>query len=255
MIRILVTPELMALFRQYRLLTARSRERWKEGDIIVVDPEARIEKYGNVIQGGVLPAALGAFSYSHSSFSTEMEIGRYCSISWGVQVITGNHPMGWATTSPITHNPHDIPGLGAYLKESGETTFELIPYGIPRNPAILGSDVWIGMQVLVKRGVKIGHGAIVGAGSVVTKDVPPYAIVGGAPASTIRYRFPDALIERLLRSEWWRYGPEKLQPLDMREPGAFLDRLQAAIENGLQPLVLPVLTGKEVIAAGKRPAR
>jgi acetyltransferase-like isoleucine patch superfamily enzyme len=254
MIRTVVTPELMALLRRYRLLTARTGERWKEGDVIALDPGCRIEKYGNVIKGGSLPLALGAFSYSHSPFSLEMEIGRYCSISWGVQTITGDHPIGWATTSPITHYPKDIPSLAVYLRESGETGFRLHRYGIPPNPVVLGSDVWIGMEVLIKRGVKIGHGAIVGAGSVVTKDVPPYAIVGGAPARIIRYRFADPLIERLLRSEWWLYGPEKLQPLDMREPVPFLEGLEAAKEAGLQPLTLPVLTGSEIVTAGETPA-
>lgn len=246
-----VTTELLELFRNHRVMTAPTGERWKEGDTIMLDPESRLEQYSHILTGDIVPFEIGGFSYSHSNLSPDIRVGRFCSLSWGVQIIAVDHPMEWTTTSPITHQPQDIPGLAAYLMDMDEQTYQLHRLGHPRNPAVLGHDVWIGMQVLIKRGVKIGHGAVVGAGSVVTKDVPPYAIVGGAPARIIRYRFPELLIERLLQSQWWNYGPEKLQSLDMRAPERFLDALDAAIVDGLLPMALSMLTGKEIMAAGK----
>lgn len=75
---------------------------------------------------------------------------------------------------------------------------------------IIGSDVWIGSRAIVMDGVTIGDGAIVAAGSVVTKDVPPFAIVGGAPAKLIRYRFSNEMIKRLLEIKWWNLPDEKI---------------------------------------------
>ena len=99
----------------------------------------------------------------------------------------------------------------------------------------MGHDVWIGAGVKFRGGVTVGTGAIVAAGSVVTKDVPPYAIVGGVPAKLIRWRFPEAERERLLASEWWRYNVTGLN-LDFCNPMHALDQLGELIGNGsLQP--------------------
>lgn len=247
-----ITPALFGLFQKFRLSTAAKGTRWEVGQAIALDAETQIEKYAQVIAGQRLPQALGAFSYSHSPLHTALRIGRYCSLSWGVDVIEGDHPMDWVTTSPVTHAPGDIRGLSVYLNDIGAQEYQLLPYGPSAAPVTLGHDVWIGMKVLIKRGVRIGHGAIVGAGSLVTRDVPPYAVVAGTPARILRYRFTDPLIERLLSAEWWRYGPDKIQPLDPRAPEAFLDRLEEAVADGLEPLILPVLAGSDIIAAGER---
>lgn len=69
----------------------------------------------------------------------------------------------------------------------------------------IGNDVWIGQRAMVMGGVRIGNGAVVGAGAVVTKDVPPYTIVGGVPAKIIRYRFSDKVVKKLQSSKWWDY--------------------------------------------------
>ncbi|MBW8745274.1 MAG: CatB-related O-acetyltransferase [Sphingomonas sp.] len=246
-----VTEHLLGLLRKHRISTAKTGERWKIGDVIMIHPDAELENYGQAITGMILPRSLGAFSYSHSPFNPEMAIGRYCSFSWGVELIAGDHPIDWVTTSPVTHNPQDIRGLPLYLNDIGAKEYRLEPYDLGDRPIQVGHDVWVGMRVLIKRGVTIGHGAIVAAGSLVTRDVPPYAIVAGTPARILRFRFPEPLIQRLIASEWWRYGPEKLQPLNPRDPDQFLDRLEEAVAAGLQPLTLPILTGQEIMAAGE----
>lgn len=97
----------------------------------------------------------------------------------------------------------------------------------------IGNDVWIGRNALIMRGVQIGDGAIVGAGSVVTKDVEPYAIVAGNPARIIRKRFPEKIIDKLLELQWWKYGPGFVNDDSFRNPDIdFLLRLEEKIRNG-----------------------
>lgn len=246
-----ITDELLGLFRTHRLSTAKAGERWKVGNVIRLHSDAVIENYGHVIAGNTLPLALGAFSYSHSPFHREMAVGRHCSFSWGLELIEGDHPLDWVTTAPFTHNPQDTRGLALYLNDVGVKEYQLQPYDIGHRPVQFGHDVWVGMRTLIKRGISIGHGAVVAAGALVTRDVPPYAIVAGTPARILRFRFEDAVIARLLKSEWWQYGPDKLQPLDPSDPERFLDRLDEAVATGLAPLLLPVLTGAQIIAAGE----
>jgi acetyltransferase-like isoleucine patch superfamily enzyme len=75
----------------------------------------------------------------------------------------------------------------------------------------IGNDVWIGTSAIILSGVKIGHGAVVAAGSIVTKSVPPYAIVGGNPAKIIKYRLSEEKIEELLEMKWWDWSEEKIK--------------------------------------------
>ena len=84
---------------------------------------------------------------------------------------------------------------------------------------VIGNDVWIGYEAVIMAGVTIGDGAIIGTRAVVTKDVPPYTIVGGVPAKLIRKRFPDDVIERLLSLKWWDLPPETVSKIikDMQE--------------------------------------
>jgi len=111
-------------------------------------------------------------------------IGRYCSISINANVGSTRHNMEWLSTGRLPPSTAAQPPVAA-------------PF------TIVGHDVWIGAGATVIGGVKIGHGACIGAGSVVTRDVAPYAIVAGSPARLIRYRFPEEVVESLLTSKWW----------------------------------------------------
>src|SRR5699024_1473398 len=105
-----------------------------------------------------------------------------------------------------------------------------------REPAPrIGNDVWLGSHVAVLRGVTIGDGAIVASGAVVTKDVPAYAIVGGVPASLIRYRFDEQTIERLQELRWWRFTPDQLDGVPFDDIHAAIEVIEKRVADGMEP--------------------
>lgn len=140
--------------------------------------------------------------YSYVGYDCEIhncEIGAFCSIANGLIVGGAEHPMDWLSTSPVFHNVGG--GTGKHLSH--------LPVPDVKRTTI-GNDVWIGSRVIIMQGLNIGTGAIIGAGSVVTKDVPDYAVVAGVPAKVIKYRFDENTIERLLKSEWWTLKDEEI---------------------------------------------
>lgn len=145
------------------------------------------------------------------------EIGSFTSIANGVVIGGGMHPMDWVGMSPVFYKGRD--SVKAKFSE-----FEREPV----KPTFIGHDVWIGRNSLIKQGVSIGTGAVIGMGSVVTKDVPPYAIFAGNPAKLIRYRFNNDIVQRLLESKWWELDEKILSQVasDIREPEAFLNSLK-----------------------------
>ena len=144
-------------------------------------------------------------------------IGSFVSIGNGVQLGNGEHPTDFLTTSPYLY--FDFLGF----KSSDMPTHN--EYTVQK-PITIGSDAWIGDGAYVMNGVTIGIGAIVGARSVVTKDVPPYAIAVGAPAKIIRYRFDPDTIARLLASEWWNLPDDTIRKIPYDSPQQALDFLQ-----------------------------
>ena len=157
---------------------------------------------------------VGDFTYyDHPERATEFEndavlyafgperlvIGRYCAIGAGVRFLMGgaNH----ADLGPSTY-PFGIFG-GAWAD-----TMDLVMSAPSRGDTVVGNDVWLGYGALVLPGVTIGHGAVVAAASVVSADVPPYAVVAGNPARVVRRRYDDADVERLLDAAWWDWPVE-----------------------------------------------
>lgn len=159
-------------------------------------------------------------------------IGRYSTIAWGVRWPGFCHPIDRITTSSMTYH-------AGYFGDGPE------PAGIPaQNGVTIENDVFVGEYAYIKEGVTLHTGCVVAPCSVVTRDVPPYAIVGGNPARIIRYRFDDKLIERLLRSEWWRYDLRRM-PFPLRDVCECLDE----IESGrLAPYRGQTLNGADLAA-------
>jgi virginiamycin A acetyltransferase len=208
----------------------------KEG-IFPVHPDTVIEPPVTLFGADIWlePAAIGAFTYfgSNSTFSAA-RAGRYCSFARGVEVGLPQHPADWVTTSPIPYfsgflnfERHFAVADPAWRRGLPVVPYQTVP------TTVIGNDVWIGASVYVKDGITIGDGAIIGAHSVVTKDVPPYAIVVGNPARVLRYRFADAMIERLLALRWWDYNILDFEEWDMRQVEGAVSALEDAIAAGI----------------------
>ena len=134
--------------------------------------------------------------YTYVGIGTKIihaEIGNFCSIASDVSIGLEEHTLQNLSTSPIFTETHNATGF-SWIKDN-----KFIPY----KKTYIGNDVWIGYRALIKSGVKVGNGAVIAAGAVVTKDVPPYAIVGGVPAKIIRFRFPEVMVKKLEETEWW----------------------------------------------------
>jgi len=127
-----------------------------------------------------------------------LKIGKYCSIATEVVIFLGGyHRDDWITTFPFMLFPEDWPGAT-----------EIKGHPRTNGNVVIGNDVWVGHRAMIMSGVTIGDGAVVGAGSVVTKDVKPYEVVAGNPASHIRFRFSEDVIKRLLKVAWWDWHPK-----------------------------------------------
>ncbi|MDO6965497.1 CatB-related O-acetyltransferase [Rhizobium alvei] len=172
----------------------------------------------------------GAYSYSWSPITVHVSrVGRYCSI--GGRVVFGDHehPTNWLTTSNI---PWDLEFItGAHAKRKNPA---LKPHAYKSNlgPIEIGHDVWIGSRSYIKRGVRIGNGAIVGSGAVVTKDVPAFAIVAGNPARIKRYRFENDVIELIENCAWWQYDYAEIGNEDFSDPVQACKSISRRVESG-----------------------
>lgn len=145
-------------------------------------------------------SSLGRYSYvGRETLVQNTKIGAFCSVSESCNIGMPSHPVTMVSTSPVFLKGNNV------LKKN----FAEFEHTACKNTEI-GSDVWLGAAVSVKSGLKIGHGAIVGTGAVVTHDIPPYEIWGGNPARCIKKRFDDETIERLLKSEWWTLSDNEL---------------------------------------------
>lgn len=132
---------------------------------------------------------------------TQYSIGKFCSISDNVIIfLGGNHRPDWVSTYPFLSFTDSFPeakNIAGHPSTKGDV--------------VIGNDVWIGSHVVILSGVKVGDGAVIGAYSIVTKHVPPYAIVAGNPARIIRYRFDEQTITQLLELKWWDWPIERIR--------------------------------------------
>jgi virginiamycin A acetyltransferase len=143
---------------------------------------------------------IGDHSYVNSYTDIhEAKIGKFCSIAGFCAIGLDSHPVDWISTSPKLYSLLNMTGDEGYKE--------------PKAYPVIGNDVWIGSHSIILRGIEIGNGAIIGAGSVVTKDVPPYAIFAGVPAKLIKYRFDIEIIQQLTNLNWWDMDQKELDRL------------------------------------------
>jgi hypothetical protein len=127
----------------------------------------------------------------------------------------------------MTCNPNPI-FVRTAIADQGLTRLKFVP-SPQKRPPVIGNDVWIGADVTLMAGITVGDGAILATGSVVTRDVEPYAIVGGAPAKWIRWRHPPEIAAALQELAWWRYSLADLQDLDFAHPASFIEHLSSRV--------------------------
>jgi virginiamycin A acetyltransferase len=188
----------------YRLYGATSRNRFRR---IILNVVLKLEK-GELYSGTLRRifrdyhnVSVGMYTHGGCFVAGAVDkytsIGRYCSTASPMRVMNRNHPLEFKSTHGIFFNP--VLGIA-----------ETDP--VPHVPLEIGHDVWIGHNAIILPSVRsIGTGAVVGAGSVVNKEIPPYAVVFGSPARIIKYRFPKETIEELLASRWWEKSPEEIK--------------------------------------------
>lgn len=148
-------------------------------------------------------------------------MGSFCAIGARTAINPFNHPTHWLSIHEFQYHQNSYDWVDEYKAMDRLT----------RTPDMLktvtiGNDVWMGHNVNVMSGINVGDGAIIGASAVVTKDVPPYAIVAGVPATVMRYRFTDEIIVRLLRSRWWDLELSELSGLPFNDIERCLDAIE-----------------------------
>lgn len=141
--------------------------------------------------------------YQYPINGDSLRIGKFCSIACGAKFLfaSANHTQASVSTYPFP----------IFFEEWDLDIGDVTSAWDHKGDIVIGNDVWIGYEAVVMAGVTIGDGAIIGARAVVTKDVPPYTIVGGVPARKIRRRFSDDVIARLLELKWWDWPAEQIQ--------------------------------------------
>ena len=171
------------------------------------------------------------FGMNENCFIARATIGAFCAIGARTAINPFNHPSDWLSIHEFQYHPKSFDWVDEY---NDFARLERTPDMFTQ--VTVGNDVWTGHNVNVMAGVNVGDGAIIAAGSVVTRDVPPYAIVAGVPATVKRLRFPEKTIERLLRVKWWDLELSQLSGLPFRDIGRCLDMIEAIREKaGLAP--------------------
>ena len=140
--------------------------------------------------------------YHYPINDDKLQIGKFCSIACGAKFLfnSANHTLSSLSTYPFP----------LFFEEWGLEKKDVTNAWDNKGDIVIGNDVWIGYEAVVLAGVTIGDGAIIGTRAVVTKDVPPYTIVGGVPAKPIKRRFPEETISALLEIQWWNWSEERI---------------------------------------------
>jgi acetyltransferase-like isoleucine patch superfamily enzyme len=192
-------------------IVTRIREKWRSTGRLL-DVSARVGRhFGDHAEESNPFITIGRHTYGLRGVTIQgaraaapVKIGNFCSIAEGVGILAKvEHPTDLPSTFPFRTVLFDRTKFMGFNHDA-----------VARGPITIGHDVWIGFNAIILSGVEIGTGAVVGAGAIVTRDVPPYAIVAGNPAKVIRYRFDEELIKGLLASEWWELPDAALEEID-----------------------------------------
>ena len=189
----------------FRLKYRNKNIRFAHGTVIGMN--ASFEGCNRIGKGTAFNGKLGYGSYLGGNSKINGRIGKFCCIASGVSVINGFHPTDAVSIHPAFFSTKRQCGMTYAAQNIYEETRE----AEPGYPIVIGNDVWIGQNALLFAGVHIGNGAVIAAGAVVTKNVPPYTVVGGVPAREIRRRFDDKTAERLEKIAWWDWPEELLR--------------------------------------------
>jgi len=150
--------------------------------------------------------SIGAFTYGtphvkNYDQKTKLYVGKYCSFAAQVTILLGGeHRIDYATTYPFS----DIPSPWPEAEKITDMTYS-------KGDVLIGNDVWIGFGATILSGVRIGDGVVIGAGALVSASVKPYSVVGGNPAKTLKMRFDEETVSRLLKLAWWQWSEDKVR--------------------------------------------
>lgn len=172
---------------------------------------------------------IGKFSFinNYSILYPNVSVGRFCSIARNVEIGVAMHPTDFLSTHLFQFEKNMFPNHIDYASIQHVKKSKWF-----HEPTKIENDVWIGAKATILPGIIIGNGAIVASNSVVTKDVPPYAIVGGVPAKIIKYRFPNDIIVRLLKISWWDLDIKMLQNINFSDINIAINQLEEKINGG-----------------------
>lgn len=263
--RISVTKEVIEFLQRRHIMMLNSAlikdTSLSLGGDLIFDSGLEVHPYSAFQYEGNVLFSMGAFSYVRSCLGgaegrsnvQNVRIGRYCSIADNVRVFQADHDINNFTTSTYIYGAPSFRRESWMVKERAKEHGRHMKLASGRESVCkevrIGNDVWIGSHVALRPGVSVGDGSCIATGAVVTKDVPPYAIVGGVPARIIKYRFDDKTIERLLALGWWQYDFLEFEV----EADAPIDAFLATVEDqvaagGLAPWVTEPVTSKDLLS-------